>query len=136
MFTLKREPDGSLRQTHYVIPPEELPEGEVQGKLPDDPVSLYFEEALTLSGKLVVIDMEKARQIHHKNLIQLCDEKLGQIDQKALRALREAVITGDNSRVNELENQAVALRALRQNPGLNSIHDAETLAAYLPAILK
>lgn len=136
MFTLKTDAQGVVRQTHYIIAPETLPEGEVEGRLPDDAVSRYFEEALTLQGGKVAIDMEKARQIHAANLRQLCDERLAQIDQKTPRATREAVITGDKSRVDELESQAVALRALRANPGVNTIHDAETLAAYLPAILQ
>lgn len=136
MYTVKKDAKGILRETHYAIPPEKLPEGEVEGRLPGDPVSVYFADALTLKNGAVAIDMEKAREIHAENLRQLCDERLGQIDQKTPRATREYVITGDKSRVDELESQAVALRAVRANPGLDTIHDAETLAAYLPAILR
>lgn len=136
-FTAKMV-DGQLVTTHHLgeLEGAVIPAGETVVDLPEGPEFTLFADARKLEAGKVVIDMAKAREIHKRHLVGLVDARLNDIDVRAVRAMREAFLTGDNSRVTQLENDATALRAVRTNPGLDSISDAQTLAAYLPAILQ
>lgn len=136
MFTAQTLPDGTLKRNHYLVAPESLSPGEVVVEgFPSDEISLHFVQCWKLSGNTVVVDLALAKAQRAQFIIDLCDEGLSIIDGKTQRALREALLTGNNTRVQTLENEAIALRQVRSNTGVDSLTTIEEVAAYLPAIL-
>lgn len=148
MFTAKMLPNGLLKTTHHLTVPvvnEEtgevtyvdptVPEGEVEVTLPQDEISLHFRDCWKLEAGAVVVDLEKAKAQRAAFIVQLVDARLAAIDAKTARATRDAITTGDNSRVQQLETEAAGLRAVRANPGVDYLTTVEEVAAYLPEVL-
>ena len=149
MITAKIAENGQLVTTHhipqkvwsemqqaYIVLPVEVPEGEVEVTLPEDAVSLHFIDCWTLDGGEVVVDLTRAKAQRAAFIVQLVDQALAALDARTARAVRDAITTGDNSRVTELETAASALRSLRSNTGVDSLATVEEVAAYLPEVLR
>jgi hypothetical protein len=74
--------------------------------------SMSENEMVDASGEIVPKPKTQA-QINLENIARI-DAELARLDVQGIRALREYVITGDKSRVEELESQAIVLREERK----------------------
>ena len=80
---------------------------------PTDPLSHKFREAWDVQNGELGIDHTKARLVKENELKANVDALLAAIDEKKIRSLSDAILTGDNTRLTALEAQAINLRGIR-----------------------
>lgn len=73
------------------------------------PNSRQFRDAWTLKGNKVVVDVNKAAEIHLRHIRHLRDKKLAILDREQLRHIRNA------DKLEEIEQEKQLLRDLPQN---------------------